>query len=258
VILDFKDLCIQKYGKNGAIVMTEKSQLSAAERCYRILSRKIVSLELKPNESVGEQALAELLGVSRTPIREALSRLSDEGLVDLRARSGGIVSPIRPDAVRDAQFVRENLEAAVIAEAAKRSNPRILLAIRQTIEEQELAISENNSSVFYLADERMHYLFCCLAGREGVWDFIADSKKHMDRVRRISIQNGHLDELLDDHHNLVDAVAAGKVAQAQELMRSHLSRVLLNIEEYANRFPQYFEISDKSETTVMKVASAHG
>jgi GntR family transcriptional regulator, rspAB operon transcriptional repressor len=104
----------------------------------------------------------------------------------------------------------------------------------------------------------MHYLFCCLAGREGVWDFIADSKKHMDRVRRISIQDGHLDELLDDHHNLVDAVAAGKAAQAQELMRSHLSRVLLNIEEYAHRFPQYFEISDRSETTILKTPNAHG
>lgn len=203
--------------KNNVTTMTEKLLLSAAERCYRILSRKIVSLELKPNESVGEQALAEMLGVSRTPIREALSRLSNEGLVDLRARSGGIVSPIRPDAVRTAQFVRENLEVAVIAEAANRNNQRILLAIRQTIEEQELAISENNSNVFYLADERMHFLFCCLAGREGVWDFIADSKKHMDRVRRISVQNGHLDELLTDHQDLVEAVASGKAAKRKNL-----------------------------------------
>jgi GntR family transcriptional regulator, rspAB operon transcriptional repressor len=245
-------------GKIGENAMVEKLQISAAERCYRILSRKIVSLELKPNESVGEQALAEMLGVSRTPVRDALSRLSNEGLVDLRARSGGIVSPIRPEAVRNAQFVRENLEAAIIAEAANQNNQRILLAIRQTLEEQKLAISENSSSVFYLADERMHYLFCCLAGREGVWNFIADSKKHMDRVRRISVQNGHLDELISDHYDLVDAVATGKAALAQELMRSHLSRVLLNIEEYAERFPQYFEITNKIETTVLNMAAAKG
>jgi GntR family transcriptional regulator, rspAB operon transcriptional repressor len=237
--------------------MVEKLQISAGERCYRILSRKIVTLELKPNESVGEQTLAEMLGVSRTPVREALSRLSDEGLVDLRARSGGVVSPIRPNAVRDAQFVRENLEAAIIAEAAGRSNQRILLAIRQTLEEQALAIKENNSSIFYSADERMHYLFCCLAGKEGVWDFIADSKKHMDRVRRISVQDGHLDELLNDHQDLVEAVASGKAALAQDLVRTHLSRVLLDLEEYVVRFPQYFETSHTSETTIMDAATAY-
>lgn len=238
--------------------MANDVRLSAAERCYRILSRKIVSLDLKPNEPVGEQLLAEMLGVSRTPVREALSRLSAEGLVDLRARSGGLVSPIRPDAVRAAQFVRGHLEVAVIADAAKGSSKRIMLALRQAIEEQELAIAEGNPDLFFQADERMHYLFCCLAGREGVWSFISDAKKHMDRVRRLSVHNGHLDELVNDHLALVDAVFAGEVARSQELMRTHLSRVLTNVEEFAERFPQYFEAAGKGEAPRLDRASPQG
>ena len=172
--------------------MARDTKISAAEHCYRSLSQKIIRLELKPNEPVGEHALADLLGVSRTPVREALSRLSAEGLVDLRSRAGVVVAPIRMDAVRTAQFVREHLELAIVAEAARQSNRRILLGIRQTIEEQELAVAEDNPDLFFECDERMHALYCNLAGRDGVWGFISDAKKHMDRVRRLSLQAGQL------------------------------------------------------------------
>lgn len=148
--------------------MTRDIKISAAEHCYRTLSRKIIGLELKPNEPIGEHALAGLLGVSRTPVREALSRLSAEGLVDLRSRAGVVVAPIRMDAVRTAQFVREQLELAIVAEAAQQSNRRVLLGIRQAIEEQELAILEDNPDLFFECDERMHALYCSLAGRDGL------------------------------------------------------------------------------------------
>ncbi|KKC35303.1 GntR family transcriptional regulator [Devosia epidermidihirudinis] len=221
--------------------MAQENQISAAERSYRILYRKIISLELKPNEAVGEQMLAEMLSVSRTPVREALSRLSVEGLVDLRARSGVVISPIRYEAVRTAQYVREKLEMAVIADAAGRTDKRVLLGIRQAIEEQELAISEGVAEHFFEADERMHFMFCGLADREGVWAVIADAKKHMDRVRRLSVQTGHLDLLLQDHLALLAAVSEGNAASAQEIMRLHLRRVMSDLRELAKRFPDYFE-----------------
>ena len=202
--------------------MARDTKISAAEHCYRSLSQKIIRLELKPNEPVGEHALADLLGVSRTPVREALSRLSAEGLVDLRSRAGVVVAPIRMDAVRTAQFVREHLELAIVAEAARQSNRRILLGIRQTIEEQELAVAEDNPDLFFECDERMHALYCNLAGRDGVWGFISDAKKHMDRVRRLSLQAGQLDQLVDDHQKVLEAVTAGDPTAAQELSLIHI------------------------------------
>lgn len=221
--------------------MVRDTKSSAAEHCYRTLSRKIIRLELKPNEPTGEHAMAELLGVSRTPVREALSRLSAEGLVDLRSRAGVVVAPIRMDAVRTAQFVREQLELAIVAEAARQANRRILLGIRQTIEEQELAIQEDNPDLFFECDERMHALYCSLAGRDGVWGFISDAKKHMDRVRRLSIQAGHLDQLVEDHQNVLDAVTTGNPDRAQEVMKLHLRRVMLDLGELSHRFPSFFE-----------------
>ena len=221
--------------------MARDTKISAAEHCYRSLSQKIIRLELKPNEPVGEHALADLLGVSRTPVREALSRLSAEGLVDLRSRAGVVVAPIRMDAVRTAQFVREHLELAIVAEAARQSNRRILLGIRQTIEEQELAVAEDNPDLFFECDERMHALYCNLAGRDGVWGFISDAKKHMDRVRRLSLQAGQLDQLVDDHQKVLEAVTAGDPTAAQEIMQIHLRRVMFDLGELAQRFSSYFE-----------------
>lgn len=221
--------------------MARDAGISAAEHCYRTLSRKIVGLELKPNEPIGEQALAELLGVSRTPVREALSRLGAEGLVDLRARAGVIVSPIRMEAVRTAQFVRENLELAIVSEAARQSNRRVLLSIRQTIEEQELAVAEDNPDLFFECDERMHALFCSLAGRDGVWSFIADAKRHMDRVRRLSLQAGQLDQLVQDHQAMLDAVSSGDASRAHDVMRTHLRRVMFDLAELSRQFSSYFE-----------------
>lgn len=224
----------------GYHYMARDATISAAQHCYRTLSRKIIGLELKPNAPIGEHALAGLLGVSRTPVREALSRLSAEGLVDLRSRAGVVVAPIRMDAVRTAQFVREQLEVAIVAEAARQSNRRILLGIRQAIEEQELAILEDNPDLFFECDERMHALYCNLAGRDGVWSFISEAKKHMDRVRRLSIQAGQLDQLVEDHQRVLEAVTEGDAASAQETMRLHLRRAMLDLNELARRFPSYF------------------
>lgn len=224
--------------------MTLIAQISAAERCYRTLYRKIITLELKPNESVSEQALARLLGVSRTPIREALLRLHVEGLVDLQSRSGVTISPIRYDAVQTAQFVREKLEIAIIEKAAAAKHRRTELRIRQAIEEQELAVFEGNTDMFFDADERMHQLYCELAGYAGVWSVIADAKKHMDRVRRLSMLNKQLDELLADHRALFAAVNDGDAVLASAILKKHLSRVIALFSDLSARFPEYFELAE--------------
>lgn len=136
--------------------------------------------------------------------------------------------------------VREQLELAIAAEAARQSNRRILLGIRQAIEEQELAIQEDNSDLFFECDERMHVLYCSLAGREEVWGFISDAKKHMDRVRRRSVQTGQLDQLAHDHQEVLDAVATSDADRAQAVMKLHLRRVMLDLSELSRRFSSLF------------------
>lgn len=202
-----------------------------------------MTLELKPNEAIGEQALAESLGVSRTPVREALSRLHIDGLVDLRSRRGVIVSPIRYEAVRTAQFVREKLETAIIEAAIRVDDRRTKLRIRQAIEEQELAMFENNAGQFFMADEHMHQLYCKLAGWDNVWPIIADAKKHMDRVRRLAIQDTPFNILIKDHRDLYTAVDQSDSDLASDIIQKHLRRVMSGFQTVAERFPEFFDLA---------------
>ena len=216
-------------------------RLSAAERAYHILRGQIISLELAPNESIGEQMLAQSLGVSRTPVREALSRLSHEGLVDVRSRSGGVVAPIRMEAVRSAQFVREALESAVIDACIEQQNPQVMFNLRQTIDTQKFAIAQNDLTLFFNADEHMHSLLCQFADQSSVWKVIVHAKHHLDRVRRISLSEIDLGTLLDDHQQLIGCIEHKDKSGAGEVVRRHLRRVLNDLEVIHQRHPDYFD-----------------
>ena len=223
-------------------------ELSAGERAYREIRRRILSLEMAPNTPASEVQLADYLNMSRTPVREALTRLSSEGLVDFRARAGTIVSPIRLEDVTIAQFVRETIELRILRIAAQSSDKRALFTISQSIEEQKFAISQSDMDQFFVADDKMHRALCELAGREAVWLVVSDAKKHMDRVRRMSLQYSDLSVLLEDHKQIAAAIRFGNEAAACEVMTTHLRRVMLDLDRLAERRPEYFEKTDKVES----------
>ncbi|WP_051644848.1 GntR family transcriptional regulator [Labrenzia sp. DG1229] len=230
--------------------MADVVEIPAGERAYREIRRRIVSLELKPNQAIGEVFLADELRMSRTPIREALTRLSGEGLVDFRARAGTIVAPIRLEAVRTAQYVREKLELAIIEEAALTQSNRAIFNIRQTIEEQRFSIAEGDTVLFFSADERMHRCFSEMVGRGPVWTIISEAKRHMDRLRRLSLQDTDLNQLLIDHENILAAIEGGNVADARSVLKIHLGRVMEDIDRLSSQYKDYFSQSEHNDAEI--------
>ena len=185
--------------------------------------------------------------MSRTPVRKALTRLSSEGLVDFRAKAGTVVSPIRLQAVRTAQFVRESLELRVLQEAVRPSNQQALFDINQSIEEQKFAISQYYIDYFFRTVDKMHRALCSLGGREAVWLVVSDAKKHMDQVRRMSLRDADMSVLLDDHLQIVAAVTFGNESAAREIMRTHLRRMMSDLDRLVVKHPDYFELQDETE-----------
>lgn len=235
--------------------MVEIFELSASERAYRELRRKIVSLELAPNQSIAETHLADLLGMSRTPVRDAVNRLANEGLVDFRSRAGTTVAPIRLEAVKSAHYVREKLELAVVRDAVHNNSPKAIFNVKQFIEEQRFAISEQDYAMFFAADEKMHQKYCEMIGMSSVWSIIADAKKHMDRVRMLSLQTTDatdFDGLLDDHTQIVEAVIEGDEQVAVNTMQSHLKRVILDLDTLVDRNQGYFDLENLDNTQGVK------
>jgi len=232
--------------------------ISASLHAYLTLRDRIISLDLKPGSPVGEQALADLLGVSRSPVREALSRLSSEGLIDSYSRGGTVVSPIRLDAVASAQFVRETLEVEIIREAALLGGPSHLFSVQQAIAEQEFAVGQTDTGGFFAADERMHGVFSTIARRSLVWPIIADAKRHMDRLRRLSIQMADLGELVADHRLILGAIEARDPDAAERAMRQHLRRAMRQLPDLVSRFGEFIEGTDTVDAILELLDSQGG
>lgn len=215
---------------------------STASIVYNGLRKQIIDLTLKPGTLLGEQKLAAEYGVSRTPVREVLVWLASEGLVEILRNRGAMVAPIRVEAVRTAQFVRESLEVSVALAAAQNMDPRARLKLSHAIEEQELANAEGNAEVFYQADEAMHFEIAQIAGLPLVWGYIEEAKVQMDRARRLSLSQAQsFDGLIAQHRRIVKAIGDNKPEEITTSLNEHLRQVLPDIDALRLDRPEYFD-----------------
>src|SRR5918994_7080770 len=136
---------------------------------YTLLRDAIVSVQLAPGRQISENELAALLGVSRTPIREALARLRDDRLVEIVPQLGTFVSPINPQAVADAQFIREALECAAVRRAAELAGEDDIAHLAENLDAQDRANAAGDLDAFYLLDDAFHQGLCDLSGHPTVW-----------------------------------------------------------------------------------------
>jgi len=209
---------------------------------YTALRDAIVSGQLEPGRQISENELAARLGVSRTPIREALQRLREERLVAVVPQYGTFVTHISESAVSDAQFVREALECAAIRGTALRARDQDLGALEATIRRQDAAREANDFDSFYVLDDELHQLLCDLSGHDIAWSLSQRAKGHLNRIRRLSLpEPGYLMEMIAEHRAVVAAVAAHDPDEAERQLRHHLRMVLSTLPAIREQHPDYFE-----------------
>lgn len=218
--------------------------LSTGDQVYAALRAAIVSAELEPGRRLSENELAELLGVSRTPVREALARLRDERLVAIVPQLGTFVTLISPAAVEDAAFVREALECAAIRRAVERADEAGLAELQANLAAQDRAEQRGDTDAFDALDDALHRLLAQLSGHEIAWTLARRANGHLDRVRGLSLpEPGYLGEMVAEHRELVAAIAAADADRAEQAMRHHLRMVLSSVPHIQAAHPEYFEES---------------
>jgi GntR family transcriptional regulator, rspAB operon transcriptional repressor len=219
----------------------------ARAQVYIALRDAIVSAGLAPGRRLSENELAALLGVSRTPIREALQRLREERLVEIVPQLGTFVTRISESAVSDAQFVREALECAAVRGAALRARDRDLAALDAIISRQEGAAATDDFDRFYVLDDELHHALCDLSGREIAWSLSQRAKGHLNRIRRLSLpEPGYLAEMIAEHRAVVAAVADHDPDAAEATLRHHLRMVLSTLPAIREQHPDYFEPEEET------------
>ncbi len=211
---------------------------------YDVLRRAILNGELRPGDALSETKTAAQFGVSRTPVRDAIRRLSDDGFLRVIPQVGTYVAPIQLAAVADSQFVRETLECRTIRLAAERLDPTQAATLDRHLAAQERAVAANDADAFFAADEAMHADLIRIAGRPAVWNLILDVKAQLDRVRCLSLQSADwLAMIFEQHRSIIDRARAQDADGAEEAMRAHLRTVFDAIERIAATNREYFEDS---------------
>lgn len=218
------------------------SRGNAGERAYAILRDAIVSAELAPGRRLSENELADQLGISRTPVREALARLREDRLVAIVPQLGTFVTLISPDAVSDAAFVREALECNAVRLTSSRINQDGLEEIQANLLAQERAIADGDADAFDVLDETFHRSLCEHSGHEIAWSLSRRANGHLDRIRRLSLPAaGYMEEMVRQHRAVVSAVADADPERAERELRHHLREVLSSLPEIHRAHPDYFE-----------------
>ena len=204
---------------------------------YNLLRHDIVMLRLRPGARLSENDLASRFGTSRAPVREALIRLVEDGLIEVRPQRGSFVSRISLRAMERARFVREALEAAIIRRAAEQGiSAAIRTELEAAIEAQQAA--EADPERFTQQDDRFHRGFAEGAGLGSVWDVIEREKAQFDRVRYLSLPaTTPVDVLIAQHRGILNDVLGRRPAAAEQALREHLREVLRIADDLASRHP---------------------
>lgn len=193
---------------------------------HALLRQDIVALRLRPGARLSENELALRFGTSRAPVREALIRLGEEGLIEVQPQRGSFVSRIVLSAMERARFVRDALERAAVRRAAgQAASPDFLREAREAIARQEAAAADPEA--FTEADDAFHRLLAEASGIAQLWAVIEREKAQFDRVRFLSLPRATpVPVLIAQHRAILAAVAAGDAAAAEAAMAAHMAEVL--------------------------------
>ena len=215
---------------------------TAASRIYSDLRAELVSLQRHPGEAISEAEIALSYGVSRTPVREAILKLSDEGLLEIFPQSGIFVSRIPIAALPEAIIIRKALEETTARMAAERATSSQILALRAVLERQREASAAKDSDTFHQADELFHATIADVAGYPGIWKFIQQAKVHVDRYRRLTLpQHGRIAFVITEHEAVLRAIEAHDPDGAKRAMETHLESLLENISATQHINPEFFD-----------------
>lgn len=203
-----------------------------ARQIYRLLRTLIVEMRLLPNRFLPEKDVSGHLNLSKTPVREALIRLADDGMVRIFPKSGTFVAPIDIDRVYEGYFVRSSLEASCAARLAGMRTDADIARLRTELARQRDALAREEHRAFYKLDNQFHDTLFAAAGIPHSRSLIAAATFDMERIRsfRLLYRILHVNEVMAEHTAVVDAVEKRDPTLARDAMLGHFGRMNDSIE----------------------------
>jgi DNA-binding GntR family transcriptional regulator len=211
----------------GAVFSGRHDRRRVTDWVYEEVRQAIIELKLKPGEALREAATAQQLGVSKTPVREALARLEQEGLVETTSFKGAVVSGYSPEDLQEIYELRELLEGAAARAAATSASDETLARLAALVaESRELGAKDDLEGLAVLLGAFDLVIFEQVTN-ERIRALIENLKAHLTRIGRLTEDiPGRVKASVEEHAVIVDAIGAHDGDEAERCMRRHIRSVL--------------------------------
>jgi len=214
---------------------------SLAQKVYASLKQAILSLAFRPGELMQKTEICKELGVSRSPVTEAMARLASEGLVDIIPQAGTYVTRFSMAAIREGAFLREALELAAVESVASTITEDQLVLLRRNLRIQEALVEDQDIAGFYEMDAQMHELILSFTGYKRLAVLAETSWVHVNRARRLNLPTpGRMQATLDEHKAIAEALESRDPEAAREATRHHLGQLIKFLEPLVDERPELF------------------
>lgn len=214
---------------------------SGRDYALRIIKDNIISLELAPLGRVNDREIAAELGLSRTPVREALLELAKVDIIYMYPQRASIIAPIDYDMMEEAYAMREILECAVVERCCRMAKPEQLVPLEENLKLQEFYLENRVPDKLMELDNDFHKRLFSVANMPHVHSLMGNITIHFDRVRHLSYQTVKEVKTVSAHRAILEAILNRDAQQAVRLMRQHLGNYVVEKDELISRYPQYFK-----------------
>lgn len=209
--------------------MLNHKPVSLADQVYQVLEMDILSGKYARGEIFTENKLCEILGVSRTPIREALRRLEQENLIK-DCGKGSVVLGITEKDLEDIFTIRRQIEGLAAKMAAENATTTQIAELKDALELQEFYLSKHNSEEIKSMDNRFHETLYAISGSVTFYNILLSLHKKIQKYRSASIRlNSRAQESVEEHRRIYEAVEKQDGESAMRFALEHIDNAYKNI-----------------------------
>ena len=222
-------------------INSKKIGETSRDYAYRILKENIISLELKPGSVINDSEISLELGISRTPVREAIIELSKSGIVEIFPQKKSIISLIDVDIIAESRFFRSVIEVEVIGLACEMAVEKDIINLKENVQLQEFYINNKDTNKILELDNEFHRKIFSICKKDMIYQMGRSIAIHDDRLRNMSLSSIKEIKVVEEHKMLVKMIEEKNKLKAMELMKAHLDRWALDETIIRKKYPDYFK-----------------
>lgn len=222
-------------------VLEKNENESIGDYAVRVIEYNIINMFLPPGIFISEQIMSDLIGISRTPIREAFSRLEKVKFIEIYPQKASRVSLIDIGIIDETSFMRRTLEKEIIKMVCDNCSEDDFELLKENIFQYKKNIKHDDLYKLLNIDNNFHEILFLIANKKLTYNIVKDSIKHLNRARIFNIIEMDRNRTLKEHQDILQTIKEKDSQKAVSLIEMHLTHVTEDLKFLKSKFPNYFK-----------------